>query len=89
MKILQTCQAVNFLVKLVILYKKMNFFTGTSRALASDEADSFIDQLFFKNTHFPEHLSVAMTIKTLKAMRNLIEFDTCNYLCIFSNVFRT
>ena len=67
----------------------MNFFTGISRTLARDEADSFIDQLFFKNTHFPEHLSVAMTIKTLKTMSNLTEFDTCNYLCIFSNVFRT
>ena len=37
----------------------MNFFTGISRTLARDKADSFIDQLFFKNTHFPEHLSVA------------------------------
>ena len=27
----------------------MNFFTGISRTLARDGADSFIDQLFFKN----------------------------------------
>ena len=67
----------------------MNFFTGISRTLARDGADSFIDQLFFKNTYFPEHLSVAMTIQTLKAMSNLTEFDTWNYLYIFRSVFRT
>ena len=39
----------------------MNFFKGISRTLARDGAESFIDQLFFKNTYFPEHLSVAMT----------------------------
>ena len=47
------------------------------------------DQLFFKNAYFPEHLSVAMTIKTLKAIGNLIEFDTGNYLYMFSSVLRT
>ena len=67
----------------------MNFFTGISRTLARDGAGSFIDQLFFKNTYFPEHLSVAMTIQTLKAMSNLTEFDTWNYLYIFRSVFRT
>ena len=67
----------------------MNFFTGISRTLARNTADSFIDQLFFKNTFFPKHLSVAMTIKSLKVMSNLTGFDTCNSFCIFSTVFRT
>ena len=39
----------------------MNFFKGISRTLARDGAERFIDQLFFKNTYFPEHLWVAMT----------------------------
>ena len=66
----------------------MNFFTGISRT-GRHRADRFIDQLFFKSTYFPEHFSVVMTITTLKALSNLTEFHTCNYLCIFSSVFRT
>ena len=46
-----------------------------SRTLTGDGADNFTDQVFFKNTYFPEHLSVAMIIKILKAMSNLIAID--------------
>ena len=60
-----------------------------SITLTRDGVDSFIDQLFFKNTYFPEHLPEAMTIKLLKAMSNLTELGTGNYLYMFSSVFRT
>ena len=42
--------------------------------LTRDGAGNFIDQYtscFFKNTYFPGHLSVAMTMKILKAMGNV------------------
>ena len=89
MKILRSFKAVNILVKLVILYGNKLLHRHISRALTRDGADSFIDKLFFKNAYFSEHLSVAMTIKTLKTMNNLIEFDSGNYLYMFSSVFRT
>ena len=46
-----------------------------SRTLTRDGADNFENQLFFKKTYFPEHLPVAMTIKILKAMSNLIAIN--------------
>ena len=63
-----------------------------SRTSTRGGTDNFIDQLFFKNTYFAEHLSVAVTIKIVKAMSNLIviklsEFVTCNYPYIFSTVY--
>ena len=69
----------------------MNSFTGISQEVGAgrDGADSFIDQLFFKNAYFPEHLSAAVTTKSLKAMSNLTELGTGNYLHTFSSVFRT
>ena len=57
--------------------------------LTRDGADSFIGQLFFKNAYFPDYLSAAMTTKSLKAMSNLTELGTGNYLHTFSSVFRT
>ena len=36
------------------------------------ELATLYNSYFFKNTYFPEHLSVAMTIKILKAMSNVI-----------------
>ena len=57
--------------------------------MTRDGVDSFIDQLSFKNAYFPEHLSAAMTTKSLKAMSNLTELGTGNYLYMSSSVFRT
>ena len=47
-----------------------------SKTLTRDGTDNIIDQIFFKNTYFAEYLSVAMTIKIVKTMSNLIVIKT-------------
>ena len=68
MKIRQSFQAVNFLVKLVILYEKWTSSQVYQELSPEKELTVLWTSCFFKNTYFPEHLSVAMTITSQKLL---------------------
>ena len=50
MKVLQSCKAVQFLVKLVILYEKWISSQVYLKTSTRDGANNFIDKLFLKGT---------------------------------------
>ena len=89
----QICNAVNFAVVLLILIKKWDSLWYISRIVTRNGGGNFIDQLFFQEHLFSRTHLRSYDYKNSKSngqcdCHKLSEFDTCNYLYLFSCVFR-